>query len=88
MKKIYSPKIEVLWSFWILKRNLLLHLLIQQIEVHEKSSCRTGQDADISEGRHRKQFEELCEEYNGMIFSCKDSGDLGRRLLYTCHYGY
>ena len=36
------------------------------------------QDADVSK-EHRKQFEELCEEYND-IFS-KDSGDLGRTPL-------
>ena len=45
------------------------------VEVHRKVEL---QDADVSE-EHRKQFEELCEEYND-IFS-KDSGDLGRTPL-------
>ena len=45
------------------------------VEVHRKVEL---QDADISE-EHRKQFEELCEEYSD-IFS-KDSGDLGRTPL-------
>ena len=44
-------------------------------EVHRKVEL---QDADVCE-EHRKQFEELCEEYND-IFS-KDSGDLGRTPL-------
>ena len=45
------------------------------VEVHRKVEL---QDADVSE-EHRKQFEELCEEYND-IFS-KDSSDLGRTPL-------
>ena len=45
------------------------------VEVQRKVEL---QDADVSE-EHRKQFEELCEEYNA-IFS-KDSGDLGRTPL-------
>ena len=45
------------------------------VEVHRKVEL---QDADVSE-EHRKQFKELCEEYND-IFS-KDSGDLGRTPL-------
>ena len=45
------------------------------VEVHRKVEL---QDADVSE-EHKKQFEDLCEEYND-IFS-KDSGDLGRTPL-------
>ena len=46
-----------------------------EVEVHRKVEL---QDADVND-EHKKQFENLCEEYND-IFS-KDSSDLGRTPL-------
>ena len=51
------------------------------VEVHRKVEL---QDADISE-EHRKQFEELCEEYSDIFF--QDSGDLGRIPLVIMDIG-